>query len=78
MTIVITTNGAATGVLIGTLPAALTAKGNWTLAGRSTGGSMCVGITTDGSNDLSIVTYTSAYPGADGVSITVSGDIEVN
>jgi hypothetical protein len=78
MTLVITTNGTGAGVLMATLPAGLLSQGSWILNGRSSStGGLVVGITTGGSNSVSVVGPTSGYPGGDGAGMVISGEIEV-
>jgi hypothetical protein len=73
--VTITTNNTAAGAVLVGLP--YTPAENTGMGGSTTGGVGLAGLVRAASSDLYIVTSAGAYPGADGVVLSVSGSYRV-
>jgi hypothetical protein len=77
-TVNIGTNGTAAGALIVRLPGSWGAAARQTVSGQISGtGVACYGVIDYSQNSFSVIKYDGTYPGADGVTLTISGEIEV-
>jgi len=77
-TVNIGTNGTAAGALVVRLPGLWGAAARQTVSGQISGSAVaCYGVIDYSQNAFSVIKYDGTYPGGDGVTLTISGEIEV-